>query len=108
MTTHPEEPFLLPAQPELIALAVTMRPTWDADELERAICGASTAGWPWEKTYAAVHRLLMIRDSTPYHLTVAVRDPRHRTAAPSSGPSAEYLEAKAALAAKAGGDHADV
>lgn len=105
MTTHEEEPFLLPAQPQLIALAVTMRPTWDADELERAICGARTAGWSWEKTYAAVHQLLTIRDSTPYHLTVAVRDPRNRPTTPSSGPSAEYLEAKAALAQKAGGDH---
>lgn len=105
MTTHPEEPFLLPAQPELIALAVTMRPTWDRDELERAICGARTAGWPWERTYAAVSRLLQIRDASPYDLVIEVRDPRTRVPAPASGPSAEYQQAKAALASKAGGDH---
>jgi hypothetical protein len=106
MTTTPEEPFLLPAQPELIALAVTMRPTWDPAELERAIVGARQANWPWERTFAAVFRLLMIRDATPYHLVEAVRDPRKRVTAPGNGPSAEYLAIRAEQARlRAGGDH---
>jgi hypothetical protein len=108
MTTHSEEPFLVPAQAELIALAVTMRPAWDRDELERAICGARTAGWLWERTYVAVSRLLQIRDASPYDLVIEVRDPKTRVAAPTSGPSVEYQQAKAALASKAGGDHAAV
>ncbi len=105
MTAHVEEPFLVPAQQKLIELAVEMRPTWDADELERAICGARTAGWPWEKTFAAVVRLLRIRDAKPYDLVEEVRDPRQRVAAPAAGPSAEYLEWKSTHGMKTGGDH---
>lgn len=108
MTTHTEEPFLLPAQPELVAMAAVMRPAWDRDELERAITGARQAGWPWERTFAAVTRLLLIRDSRPYDLVEEVRDPRKRVAAPAGGPSAEYLQAKAALVLKVGADHGGV
>lgn len=108
MTTDTEEPFLLPAQPELVALVARMRPSWNSAQFEAALSGACVAGWPWAKTFGVVCRLLQIADSGPHDLTAEVRDPRNRQAAPASaGLPSEYLAAKAALAQKVGGDHAD-
>lgn len=72
------------AAPELVSLAVAMRPDWDGERLQSALVAAYAAGWKWERTFREVARLLLIEDSGPNDLRIAAGETR--ITAPGSLP----------------------
>jgi hypothetical protein len=79
---EPDTPVIQPAAPQLIALAVAMRPGWDPEDLDMAILAATQAGWDWERTAREVWRLAWTEDGSPASLRAACRSPFER---PSGG-----------------------
>lgn len=104
--TRGEESFVCEAKNELVALACTMRPTWDPLRLDLALLGAKQAGWPWVRAANAVWRLAMIRDSGPHDLSEEVRASTGYKPPSGSELPEEYRSGRAEIDRKAG-DHDD-
>lgn len=71
-----------PAPKQLAQLAVAMR-DWDYEEIRTAIIACSQAGWPDDRIYREVFRLLLLKDAAPADLRQAARDPRRPVPAAS-------------------------
>jgi len=88
------------ATPQLLDLAEAMRGTEFRDELQHAITVATVSGWDWLKAYRFAVLMLADETASPRDLIVSAKDPRRRDS--RSEPSAEWLAAREALAARDG------
>jgi hypothetical protein len=61
--------------------AATWRPDWDRAAIDGALQAAQFAGWPPGRIAREVAALVADEDSSPWAITDATRDPRHRAKA---------------------------
>lgn len=67
-------PEPLPAQQQLLDLALATRPDIDRARMEGAIWAAHEAGWTWRRTLSETVQMLC-RGEDPRDLIAATRDP---------------------------------
>lgn len=94
-TTPAAEPAILPALPELLALAAAVRGQDWADRLAPAMVGARDAGWDWERAGRFASDLIFSRDGDPKDLTDAAKPANRRET--GTPPPADYRAARQAL-----------
>lgn len=71
-------PGPVPAQNQLVALAVATRPDWHPADVREALAAAHTVGLTWPRVLADMGRLMAAPGSAPRDLVPAVWDPRLR------------------------------
>lgn len=86
-----------PAMAELVALAVAVRPDWDADRLRDALVACHQAGWPWTRTMRQTVELLCDESGAPRDLAAAARNPLRRQAPDPGAYERGAAAARAAL-----------
>lgn len=91
-------PTIQRAVPQLVDLAVRVRPDWREADLRAVIAGAATIGMTWEQTLVGLARLMVDEHAHPRELIPDSRDPlrRPRQADPESTHRGAAL-ARAAL-----------
>jgi hypothetical protein len=88
-----------PAQAELLGLAAVMRPDWQRRDLEGALAGAASNGWPWPRAFLAAARLLADPEAQPRDLLAEIASPLERRGTPLSAGqnAARAAQARSAL-----------
>ena len=89
------------AEPQLVALAVAMRPEWDHEVLSSAIVAAKNAGWTWKRTFRETTRLLADEHASPWDLKRAAASPLQREEPPPGAHTRGAALARELLAAAA-------
>lgn len=76
MTKTDDKPPIVAATPELIALAVAVRPDWAPADVQAALANAHAVGQRWPQALVGLVRLVVDPDARPAELVPRPLDPQ--------------------------------